>query len=208
MRLLKHSGVITLALAAVVLFFLAALLSNWFRYGLSLEAGVVMMMTTAVFAFVVIPSASLAIWKRNSKALLLLAPVSLVVMCFAATYFHSSILGGWFSPSSSHHVSTNGFQTLETAEGDLEYQLELVDPFGTSHKELLVIRQSGSEKRLPIELFEKARGGFAAANSPEDWCTLLKTSRSGEYVLHVTYFLEKAEFVIDLNNDTTYRLHD
>jgi hypothetical protein len=198
MRFLRHSGLASAAISITFVAYLAALLSNWFRYELSLEAEVVLVKTTTVLVLVVAPSVILAIWKRDTTLWPAIAPLAMVLLVFTAIRWHERAFGSWLPSFYLNDVVSNDFQGLQTSRGLMEYKLELVNPFCPSHREQLLLRGPAGQFRIPFALFKDQPAGFAYSNDGQDWCTLERAEGEKTLRLRVSSLLKEGDFRVDL----------
>ncbi len=171
--------VLTLWLVSVVYL---ALLSNWFRYGFSLEA-----------IFVAIP---LVLGALISSVFALLAyhlnKFGLVVWAFILTGVSGLfvISAHLYAFGEMPSLYVNDFEKsptgrIVTSQGEVNYRIELENPFAYSHREYIVIRRDAKEHRFKVPIFNGPVGGFVPATSAEDWGQLEIISDPDVYILTI-----------------------
>ena len=217
MRFLSIIISISLLVYALFVLLLAAALTNWFRYPLSLEASFTLfplLIVTPLLAFLHLRS---LLSKQASKLFKILSPLSaIIVIAFAHLILMDKSTIDLLYSSPTSHVDRNDPQTISLSDstvdrgksqtippeqGNLIYHIELINPFASSHKEYLVLLAGEQEHRIPLPLFKQIPGGYASSDNPEGWATLEKTDDPNQYILNVTQALRRSRFIIDLQND-------
>lgn len=205
-QLLKHNpqqlNMRKLVVAAVLLYAAGAiamicLLSNWFRYSLSLEA----MLVAAVIitgGTVVLTVGAIA-FKRPSRALVIMLLVTVLGFCAWITAMHRSEFGTWIPPLQFHHVVTSGYATLATRGEMLRYGVELRDPFSSAHEEYLVVDWSGGKREIRLPIFDHAPSGYGGAAETRDWVVLLPTDNENVFVAQIGSYLSDKRFRVDIS---------
>ena len=182
---------------------LAALHTNWFRYGASLEALYALAPTVVVFAVVALPAGLLA-WRRRKlwmATVSILAALSLIPI--SAGLSHQS-LGYSFPNLRLHDIQRTDFATLETTTGRVEYAIELQDVFARGHREFLVLRVSQREHRLEIRLLGAQVGGLGWTGEPRDFVEVAQGPRPGTVTFALSAYAQELSnggeksFVVDL----------
>ncbi len=174
------------------------LLSNWFRYGLSLEA----MLVSAVIVgggVAVLVVASVA-FKRPCRATIVVLCVAELGSAACAGALHRNAFGTWTPPLQLHHIEASGYATLETRGQLLRYAVELRDPFSSVHEEFLVINRRGDELRIRLPIFAEIPGGYFAATQPQDWVVLLPTDDKNVFIAEIGSSLSEKRFRVDLTS--------
>lgn len=172
---------IALALVIVMMLLAVGALSNWFRYGVSLEALFALTPLVAGGAVALI-LLSLARVKRTTGQL----AAGMVVFAFSVIIFmvaHRQAFGTNLPSLHANHVVTSGTATLQTEHGTLSYHLDLHNPFAGSHRELLIIESAGKTREFELPIFEEgvAVGGYVGPARPDDWVTLRPTGKPGAF---------------------------
>ena len=191
-----------LAVAAAVV--LLGLLTNWFRYALSLEATVVVAVT--VLAVFVVGWVSYLSYMRNSAALLGLDAVVVAASIAVVLLIHREALGGLPRLYVAHKEKSPP-AVLQTTQGPFKYWIEIENPFSARHAEFLVF-ENGSAKRIPIQVFAGPATGYTSATKADDWGTLSSTSDPNVAILTLGPRLSPSggKFRIDIESGTASRL--
>lgn len=157
-------------LAAVLIL---GLLTNWFRYRLSLEATVVV---------VPLILGALATWFLAARAFrdpASRAPLGAIIIAAAAFALtlaaHRQAFGSWLPRLHANHIESSGTATLRAHGRVFTYRLELWNPFAQSHREVLFVTSDGTERRFVLPIFAGPPGGYGSAVEPGDWITLRET---------------------------------
>jgi hypothetical protein len=160
-----------------------ALLSNWFRYGFSLEAMFVAIplllgaLISSVFALLAYRSNSL---RQVVMGIIAAGMTGLFVVAVQLHAFGKmpSLYIADFEKSPTGRVVTR--------QGAFDYWIELKNPFAISHSEYIVIRRDAKERRFKVPIFsEKAVGGYVSAGSVADWGQLETTADPDVYILKI-----------------------
>jgi hypothetical protein len=192
-----------LVLAGAVV--LGGLLSNWFRYELSLEGILVAIPLYLAVAAIVIFTA--IAYLQQSRLILATSVVTAVVGAVLVLLVYDHVIGG-FPRFYLNHIDQSPPAVIQTKQGPLEYRLELQNPFGQRHAEFLVLRQGG-ERRIPLRIFDKPAGGYGEAVEPGDWATLALTREPNVMILTVGHsLLHPGRFKIDIVGGTAVKLAD
>jgi len=178
-KIISIGLVITIWLLALVYL---ALLSNWFRYGFSLEA---LFVTIPLLLGALISSVfALLAYRSNSIRLVVLGFIAAGVtgLLVVAVQLHA------FGKMPSLYV--NDFEKsptgrIVTRQGAFDYWIELNNPFAISHSEYIVIRRNAKEHRFKVPIFSDAVGGYVSAGSVGDWGRLETTADSDVYILKI-----------------------
>jgi hypothetical protein len=177
----KISIGLVLAIWIVGLVYLA-LLSNWFRYGFSLEA---MFVAIPLLLGVLISSVfALLAYRSNSIRLVVLGFIAAGVtgLLVVAMQLHA------FGKMPSLYVTDlekSPTGRIVTRQGALDYWIELKNPFVISHSEYVVIRRDAKEHRFKVPIFNEAVGGYVSAGSVTDWGQLETTADSDVYIMKI-----------------------
>jgi len=191
----------TSALTLAILFIIAAilllgLLTNWFRYSLSLEA--IFVIAAVCIAVVLVIWLSYVTYARNSGGFLGATAAVAIVSAAIVLLVHDNTIGGMPHLALSH-VEKSPPAVLQAQRGDIKYWLEIENPFSSQHAEFLVL-DDGKERRIPIQLFVEPSKGYTSAAKSSDWGVLSLTSDSNVLVLTVGPFLSSSskKFRVDL----------
>jgi hypothetical protein len=192
---------IALGVVIVMLFLAVGALSNWFRYGVSLEAlfALIPLVAGGAVALILL---SLARVKRSTGRLV----AGVIVFAFSVIMFmvaHRQAFGITLPRLHANHVVTSGTATLQTEHSTLSYHLDLHNPFASSHRELLIIESVGKTREFELPVFEEgvAVGGYVGPARPDDWVTLRPTGRPGAFeVLIGPGLLVEKRFQINLES--------
>jgi hypothetical protein len=199
--------VLTLLLSLIAVAFgalLCGLLSNWFRYELSLEATLVL--ATALAAVLVTGGTAYVAYRRASAVHLGAAALAMAAGIGLVLVVHHQAIGG-LPRFYLAHTERSPHAVLQTRAGAVTYWIELENPFSSRHEEFLVVA-SPQKKRIRIEALRGPAGGFASAAVPEDWGTLSMTDDPGVVILTLGRHLSASseQFRIDLGSGVAHRL--
>lgn len=185
MFVVKQQTIQKLALALALIFLLcsityAGLLTNWFRYKLSLETTFVVV-PLVVGAFISVLLAVVAYIKGSSQILfgavaVALAASVIVVMAQMQTF-------GQMPTFFSKHVEKSPVGHLATPQGDLEYWIELENPFTSTHREYLLVRRGHEQYRVSVPIFDTTQAVFVSPVNATDWGSLEVTSNPEIFIL-------------------------
>ncbi len=186
-------------------FVLSGLLSNWFRYELSLEGILVAIpLYLAVAAIVIFATTA---YLQRSTMLLTSSIVTAVAGAILVLFVYDHVFGG-FPRFYLNHVDQSPPAVIQTAQGPLKYWLELKNPFSREHAEFLVVGR-GKEQRIPVRIFDKPVDYYAGAADPGDWATLTVTREPDIVILSVgRSLLRPGRFKINLTNGTAVKIAD
>lgn len=164
---------LALAIATLVLaIILVGLLTNWFRYVLSLEGTLVV--ACAAAALLVVCGLSYLAYARNSIGYLQLDFAATFLAIAIVLYVHHKAIGG-LPALYARHVEKSPPELVQTSRGPLKYWIELENPFADGHAEFLVVA-NGNPSRIPLKIFAAKPGGYASAVKGSDWGVLTVTS--------------------------------
>lgn len=164
---------------------LCGLLTNWFRYGLSLE-GTVVVITTLITVAIVVPVSCIS-YLRNSGGVLGVGAIAAVIGVIIVLLVYDKAIGG-LPRFYLSHVEKSPPETVQTQRGALKYWIEIQNPFSSKHAEFLVV-YAGREMRIPIQIFIDSSKGYMSAAKPSDWATLSPTSDPNIAILTLGPFL-------------------
>jgi len=167
-----RAAVVSTALVVVcVTLFAAGSLSNWFRYGLSLEGTLVLapLLAGALVSLLILAGAT------RARRQLFLGMVVFVASAITSTLAHREAFGTALPRLRANHVETSGTATLNTTLGVLRYRLDLQNPFAKSHREMLIVDGTGDTVQIELPIFAGSVGGYASALRPEDWVVMRPT---------------------------------
>src|SRR5262245_50294923 len=191
-------GLLTVAAAIVLL----GLLTNWFRYALSLEATVVVAVT--VLAVFVVGWISYLSYRRNSAALLGLDATVVAASIAVVLLIQREALGGLPYVT---HIEKSPPAVFQTTQGRFKYWIEIENPFSARHAEFLFV-ENGSAKRIPIQVFAGPATGHESVTKADDWGTSSSTSDPNVAILTLGPRLSPSgrKFRIDIESGTASRL--
>jgi hypothetical protein len=193
-------GLLGVAVAVILL----GLLTNWFRYALSLEATVVVAVT--VLAVFIVGGVSYLSYMRNSAAFLGLDAVVVAASIAVVLLIHREALGG-LPRFYVAHKEKSPPAVLQTTQGSFKYWIEIANPFSARHAEFLVFG-NGSAKRIPIQVFAGPATAYMSATKVDDWGTLSSISDPNVAILTLGPRLSPSggKFRIDIESGTAGRL--
>ena len=173
------------------------LLTNWFRYGLSLEA--IFVVIPLLLGVIVSSVFAVLAYRRNSLRHLVAAFVgaTLTSLLVVAVQLHSF---GEMPSLYANDVQKSPIGRIVTPQGDVEYWIELENPFDHTHREYVVIRRDAKQYRLKVPIFNGPAGGYLSATSASDWGQLEATSHPDVYLFKIGSFLpaQGSSFKINL----------
>ena len=149
-------------LAYLIFAFVAGgLLTNWFRYGPSLEALVTLVPLVLVSIGIVVLHFMALLDERRSSTTTAWAFVSAVAGVLMTLLLNNSASGQYWPEWYKDHVEQNAPQQLVMNTGQLSYHLELHNPFATfEHEEYLVVSFDKTVKQIRLTLFDHSLGGI------------------------------------------------
>jgi len=178
----------------------AGLLTNWFRYGVSLEAIFVLM----PLALGTVTAAAVAL--NQSRRSLVTAALIAVGTCgvVLAAQLHAF---GHLPSLSMNHVETSPVGRITIPLGVVEYWLELKYPFASGHSEYLLLRHNAAETRIAVPIFDVPAAGYASPLVAEDWGRLTLTSDPNVLELELgPMLIREGRFRIDLRTRHVERI--
>jgi len=203
MKIDRYITIVALAVFVLMNIVFIGILTNWFRYTLSLETTIIII-PLLTFAAVVIPLQIVSLKKKwKSWITLSLSALSIAGAVFLFDLLFKSTFGVLPSLSniSRDDIGTSTPRTLSTPKGERTYHIELWNTFSSSHTEYLLINRSGTHRRITIPLFkEEVHGGYSSPEDPAEWAILTPTKREDIYELNV-HISQGAKFYIDIKND-------
>ena len=116
-------------------FVTSALLTNWFRYGPSIEALAVLGPLLLVSVAVLVLHLHSLFSRRRNPVIATWAFVSAIGGVLITLLLNQAAQGIYFPEWYTDHVIRNHEQRLITSSGELSYYLELCNPFGLDHQE-------------------------------------------------------------------------
>jgi hypothetical protein len=185
---------------------LCGLLTNWFRYSLSLEATFVVVPT--LIAILIVVWLSYVSYTRDSVRFLEIDAVVAVISIAIVLLIHHEAIGGLPHLYLSHNEKGPP-AGLQTQRGPVRYWIEIENPFSNQHAEFLVlVMDIGKELRIPIQVFGEPTKGYTSAAKPADWGTLSVTSDPNVAILTVGSYLSPSneKFRVDLTTKTATKL--
>jgi hypothetical protein len=177
---------------------LTGLLTNWFRYGLSLEATLVV--ACALIALLPVCGISYLAYTRNSIRYLRLDIAAIFLSVVIVLYVHHEAIGG-LPAVYARHIEKSPPEMVHTARGPLKYWIELENPFSAGHAEFLVVA-NGSPIRIPIRVFGEQPVGYASALKGSDWATLRVISEDTAVLTLGARLAAGKQFRVHLTNRT------
>jgi hypothetical protein len=176
------------------------LLTNWFRYGLSLEATVVAI-AIIIACVIVLVTCSISYIRSSTRLLVMAATISVISGAFVL-YVHNQTMGE-FPRFYFSHIVKSPPDVIQTKHGALRYWVELHNPFSDQHEEFLVVGD-GKVKRIKIQPFTRPIGMYVGASKPSDWSTLSLTEDPNIAILTIGPSLaaENKHFQVNLSAGT------
>jgi hypothetical protein len=180
------------------------LLTNWFRYSPSLEATFVLLplVLGTLVASVLALVASIKLSRRG------LTNATVVAVATVGAVVGAQFLAfGQLPALSANHVVKSPVGKVTTADGVLEYWLQLDNPFARSHGEYLVLRSKNEETRVAVPIFDRPADGFLQPLVVEDWGRLIATPDANLLELELGPKLTgKGRFRVDLRKRHAERI--
>lgn len=182
----------------------AALLTNWFRYPVSLEATFVLI----ILAFGMLAAAVLALLasiKQSRRRLIagFAVAIATAAAVIAAQFQAFGQLPSW----SLNHVVKSPVGKVAISQESVEYWLQLENPFARSHSEYLIVRGRSGETRVPIPIFEGPAPAYAQPLVAEDWARLTPTADPSVVELEIgPNLIRKGRFRVDLRTGHAERI--
>lgn len=201
MLAIKQQMIQKLAVALIVIVLLCssayiALLTNWFRYRLSLEATLVAV-PLAVGAFISVLLAVVAYIKGYSYSLIGAVVALLVAACIVMVVQQRTF--GHMPAFFTNDVEKSPIGYLTTPQGSLEYWIELENPFASTHREYLLVRFGQEQYRIIVPIFDAPLSAFVSPVDVTDWGQLTVTSNPEIFVLTLgPSLLREGRFRINL----------
>jgi len=160
-------------------------LTNWFRYGMSLESGFLFLLYLILTGILLIPAHLIGVIaklrKKNPKIpniLNLIPTIALIIISFSLLKF----ITGNFIPFTKGHVSDGVHHLFINHKGEkIEYWVEFTNPFLEKHEEHLVLINNDEQHRIKIKAKQKAGGYVVGSDSDE---LILKGTN---YLLHTEF---------------------
>ena len=181
-------------------------MTNWFRYGLSLEATYVAV--PAAIGVIVVLAAAWFARKTGRRSLTVATVIASVAFAGLTVAAHREAFGTFAPRLSSSHVETSGTATLHAHGRTIRYSLELENPFADSHKEYLVLNIDGRTHRIRVPVFTSPASGYAGALQPSDWIVLRPTDDPAVYIADTgSFLLSKTTFRIDIRTGHVVVIH-
>ncbi len=184
----------------VFAFITTGLLTNWFRYGASIEA-LAVLGPLVFFSMLIVFLHLKSIFSTKQRTIVTsLAFASEVASILIVFLLMHSVYGYYYPSWYKDDAIQNAPQSLVIKNGQITYYLEVHNPFSDDHEEYLILILKNSMHRLKLPIFEWRRQSLTYANNASDWCTLVPTQDSGIYLLHITSELRESTFEINLFN--------
>jgi uncharacterized membrane protein YeaQ/YmgE (transglycosylase-associated protein family) len=192
-----------LALTGAVI--LGGLLSNWFRYELSLEG--ILVAIPLYLAVAIVAILATTAYRQRSTLFLTTSIATAVAGAVLVFLVYDHVFGG-FPRFYLNHMDQSPPAVIQTPQGPLKYWLELKNPFSREHAEYLVVGR-GKEQHIPVRIFDKPVDYYAGAVEPGDWATIVLTREPDIVILTVgRSLLHPGRFKIDLANGTAVKIVD
>jgi hypothetical protein len=180
--------------------------TNWFRYNMSLEQAVAAV--PAVLGILLVVPLGIFVWIRRSEG------VAIAVIVIVASASILSLIVLLAAPREAvpsfarDHIERSGTAELQAHGRTIKYELELHNPFATSHHEYVVITVDAIEHRIPLQLFSGRVGGYASPRTPKDWVVLHPSQSPAVYFVEIGYFLGPTNgfFSVDLRTNTATKV--
>lgn len=191
-----------LVLAAAIV--IVGLLTNWLRYGLSLE-GLFVLASVLVVVGIVFVICYFS-YTRYSYSGLVGAVFAAIAGTGFVLYVYDKSIGGLPQLYVSH-IERSPPAVLETSKGPLKYWLEIQNPHSSQHAEFLVVER-GKQVRIPIQIFTGAITGYLSPTKPSDWVTLTNTEEPDVMILVLgpSFASNNQRFKIDLASEKATKL--
>ncbi len=201
MLVIKQQMIQKLAAVVVVIvllcsFVYAGLLTNWFRYRLSLEAMFVVV-PLVIGAFISVLLAVVAYIRGSTHSLISAIAVALVAAGIVVIAQMQAF--GQMPSFFAKHIEKSPVGHVATPRGNLEYWIELEDPFARAHREYLLVRVGHEQYRIAVPIFDAPLAGFVSPVNAADWGQLTTTSNPEIFVLTLgPSLLREGRFKINL----------
>lgn len=200
---------LALALVLIVLFCsitYAGLLTNWFRYKLSLEATFVVV-PLVVGAFISILLAVVAYTKGSPK--IFFGAVAVALVAAGIVVIVQMHVFGQIPTFFTKHIEKSPVGCLVTPQGDLEYWIELENPFTSAHREYLLVRRGHEQYRVPVPIFDSTQAAFVSPVNVTDWGRLEVTTNPEIFILILgPSLIREGRFQINLAMHKAERIKD
>ena len=174
-------------------------MTNWFRYGLSLEATYVAV--PALLGVLIIAGTAFLAWRTSRVSIGALTVIAAAGFAISTVAAHRHAFGTFGPGLALNHIETSGIATLHAHNTTVRYELELHNPFASSHREYLIVRANEKTHRILVRVFDSAAAGYGIANQPSDWIILRPTADPNVYIAETGSFpAPMRAFRIDLRN--------
>ncbi len=181
-----------------------AILTNWFQEGLSLEAS---MVATPLFINAALTT-FLTVWAYFSQSKVLLWMGFLAAIIGGGFVVHRQMVVFGEMPSlNMNQVSKSPVGVLQTQKGEVDYWIELKNPFTTGHAEFLMIKQGSDYHTVTVPIFNGPTRGYAEAAKVEDWGKLAPTAKPDLFIFTVNKSLSSAgRFRVNLKTEKAVKM--
>lgn len=189
-------SLLTFGMANLVI---AGLLTNWFRYGPSLE--VLFVLAAQIAGLLIVSVAAIVVRVRRAGAvpLVIAVVVATGVVLWAMKASHGVYLPAW----QWNDVTRSPEQELSLKTGErLEYYLEVRNPFASRSTVIVVITDRRGEHRIRLP-WNASIGSFLSPIDGMEWATLSDV-RSDEAALLLKTTIDPSRprsFLIDLQRE-------
>ncbi len=180
---------------------LIGLLTNWFRYSLSLESTVILIPLLITGGVGVILHYKCLKRNPKNKSVIWLPFSSFILTLSIFTIMSYSAFGELPSRISFDDIERSQPLTISTPKGELTYWIELWNTFSDSHAEYLLIEQGGIRKRIKVSIFGQSKvGGYSSSGDRAKWATLIPMQWENVYELKV-HLSSDSKIIINIKDD-------
>lgn len=159
-----------------------ALLTNWFQESLSLEGSMVALPLIVAVALVTVLAA--VSYFFNSKYFLWAALVAAVAGGGFVVHRQLDAFGGMPSFYMTR-VNKSPMGIIKSPKGEIDYWIELINPFTKRHREYLMVKQGDTFHSIQVPIFLGPAKGYVEASKVEDWGKLAKTTKRDVFIFTV-----------------------
>jgi hypothetical protein len=201
-RLSLLCGFLYAAACAVLL----GLASNWFRYGLPLEA---IAIEAAMLGTGIIVLAALIVSYRMNSLRALAASVAITLGSLAFTIHVYGRMMHEYPYLYLNHVVAGPASTLQTKRGPVRYWIELYNCLYKGHEEYLVV-EDGKKRWIKVAIFPSPVGTLNDSKEPDDWAVLRASEEPDIAILASgrSFIGVKKRFRVDLSAGVASLLED
>ena len=175
-------------------------MTNWFRYGFSLEATYVA--APAVLGLLIASGTAIVAWRTSRVVIAFATFVVVGTVSLITLAAHREAFGPGGPKTALNHVEASGIATLHAHNRTIRYELQLHNPFASSHREYLVLWLGERTYRIRVQILDSAAGGYALPNVPNDWIVLRATPDPAIYIAETgSFFPSHRAFRVDLRTE-------